>query len=138
METAPTTHEARARNAKAQALAAILLEHGATVANVAELPAAGWSMVAELATHAELLGAGRKVHAPGSQATIDAVARILGDLIAHRDEQAVLAEAHAEPTVYTRTARDSVGYRQQMARIAPQPETTEADLFAPFGQAVNR
>jgi hypothetical protein len=34
-----------------------------------------------------------------------------------------------------RSPRDSAGYRTTMAAIAPQPETTEADLFAPFAQA---
>jgi hypothetical protein len=87
-ETA-TTHEARARNAKAQALAAVLHAHGATVANVTALPPAGWSMVAELAS----IETGRKVHAPNSQATIDAVARILGLLIAAESDAAAVAEA---------------------------------------------
>jgi hypothetical protein len=172
META-TTHEARARNAKAQALAAVLHAHGATVVNALELPAAGWSMVAELAS----IEAGRKVHAPNSQATIDAVARILGLLIAADNDADAVAEAYptfVAPTAQVaavtetsvpelvriladhpenpfepgsdsaaawdrqkaqRSPRDSAGYRTTMAAIAPQPETTEADLFAPFAQA---
>jgi len=96
META-TTHEARARNAKAFALAQVLFDHGAAVANVAVLPPAGWSMVATLATQAELLGRTtigkvRIVHVPGSDATVAAVARILGDLIAAANDAAAIAE----------------------------------------------
>jgi hypothetical protein len=100
METATTTtHEARARNAKAFALAQVLFDHGATVANVAVLPPAGWSMAASLATDAELLGRTttgkvRIVHVPGSDATVAAVARILGDLIAAANDAAAIADQY--------------------------------------------
>lgn len=132
METAPTTtgsHEARARNAKAQALAAVLHAHGASVANVAELPPAGWSMIAELAT----AQTGRKVYAPNSQATIDAVARILGDLIAHENDQAAIAEQVAPipaegETVNDRKATDSGEYRRTVRAL--DRETAQA--FAAF------
>lgn len=104
META-TTHEARARNAKAQALAEILHQHKASVANVRQIPATGWGSwetVATLATERELLGRTksgkvRQVHVPGygsgdATATIAAVARILGDLIAAEADRAAIAE----------------------------------------------
>lgn len=108
META-TTHEARARNAKAQALAAVLHEHRITPDSLTvvldllasqqddvDLVGAFWAKVAEVATLRGLQGEGVTVHAPGSQATIDAVARILGDLIAHENDQAAIAERRAE------------------------------------------
>lgn len=121
META-TTHEARARNAKAQALAAVLLERGATNADVKALHAATpvfWEMAAFLATERELMGRTasgkvRQVHVPGygsgdATATINAVARILGDLIAHADEQDAIAEAVAPVDPDTMKARTTAG-----------------------------
>lgn len=74
-----TEHEARARRAKAVALATVLNDCPSitTPADVHVLTPAAWELAAQAATARNLLGNGRTVHPPHSAETVAAVEREL-------------------------------------------------------------
>lgn len=123
-EAPESDHERRARRAKATHLATVLARTDAlddpTV--VHRLTVADWELTAKAASKAT----GTTVRPPHSAATVQAVEMAL---------RGMAAAARVEPA---RKPADAPGYRRTMAAIAPLPETTEADLFAPFAQADRR
>lgn len=74
-----TEHEARARRAKAVALATVLADTSAIEDPrcVRDLTVPGWELAARAATERNLLGQGRTVHIPNSPETVAAVEREL-------------------------------------------------------------
>lgn len=87
-----TDHERRARRAKAVALTTVLADAGTTPDDVAYLTPAAWRIAAQAATARGLLGAGRTVHPPYSDATVMTVQTELANLLALRAAQGAEAD----------------------------------------------
>lgn len=161
-------YERRGRRAKAQALATVLadLKSVETTDDVDLLDPEDWAVAAHEATRRGLLGRTtsgkvRNVNPPGSTSgdarlTIDAVRVALGPVLAERtprNRSEAVHGAHSPQSdeavwgtdtesrrleAAARRPRDSQGYRRHLSAVAPHPETTEADLFAPFAKADRR
>lgn len=87
MQEITTDHERRARRAKATALATVLADAGTVPDDVAHLTEAAWRIAAQAATARGLLGTGRTVHPPHSDATVMTVQTELANLLALRAAQ---------------------------------------------------